>query len=118
MDGTDMSTEHESSTADQRDGTSQHNVQHRPDEHRFVLSRGGEDLAHLEYVIRDGVWLMTHTFTEPAARGHGLAAEVTTAALDGARSAGVRVRAICPYVAAYVAEHPAYQDLLRSPGAG
>lgn len=102
-----MSTDRDAATAGPADV-----VVHRPEQHRFVLGRGGVDLAHLEYVVRDGVWFVTHTFTEPAARGQGLAATVTRAALDGARTAGVRVRPVCPFVVDYTAAHPEYQDLL------
>ena len=90
-------------------------IEHRPAEHRFVLSRDGDELAHVEYVPREAVWIITHTFTEPAGRGQGLAAQVVRATLDGAREAGVLVRPVCPYVADYVAIHPEYEDLLGSP---
>ena len=89
-------------------------ISHRPAERRFVLSDDGVDLAHLEYVVRDGVWFVTHTFTEPAARGRGLAAQVTRAALDAARAERVRVRPICPFVVDYVATHPEYADIVVS----
>lgn len=87
-------------------------VTHRPAERRFVLTEDGSDLAHLEYVVRDGVWFITHTFTEPAARGRGLAAQVTRVALDTARADGVAVRPVCPFVVDYVAAHPEYADVL------
>ena len=89
-------------------------ISHRPADRRFVLTENGADLAHLEYVVRDGVWFITHTFTEPAARGRGWAAQVTRAALDTARADGVRVRPVCPFVVDYVAAHPEYADVLAS----
>lgn len=90
-------------------------IEHRSAERRFVLSQNGAELAHLEYVLRDGVWFFTHTFTEPAARGQGLAAEVVKAGLDGARAAGVLVRPVCPFVTDYLAAHAEYRDLLGAP---
>lgn len=87
-------------------------IVHREAERRFVLSEDGTDIAHLEYVVRDGVWFITHTFTEPAARGRGLAAKVTRAALDDARRRQVAVRPVCPFVVDYVAAHPEYSDVL------
>lgn len=114
-----MTTDHDQPTSaagdDAADGSTQ--VEHRRSEHRFVLSRHGADLAHVEYVVRDGVWFITHTFTEPTARGQGLAAQVVQATLDGARTEGVRVRPICPYVVGYVELHPEYAELLAVPGA-
>ncbi len=97
------------------DGTvpgTQFGIIHRAADRRFVLAEDGADLAHLEYVVRDGVWFITHTFTEPAARGRGLAAKVTRAALDEARAQQVRVRPVCPFVVDYVAHHPEYSDVL------
>lgn len=87
-------------------------LSHRAAERRFVLTENGTDLAHLEYVVRDGVRVITHTFTEPAARGRGLAAQVTRAALDQARTEQVLVRPVCPFVVDYVATHPEYDDVL------
>ncbi len=101
---------------DQNTGTAEFTIEHLPDLHRFVLSRADDELAHLEYVVREGVWVITHTFTEPTARGAGLAAKVTVAALDGARSAGVLIWPVCPYVVDYVAVHPEYDDLVAQVG--
>ena len=89
-------------------------ISHRPADRRFVLTDRGADLAHLEYVVRDGVWFITHTFTEPAARGRGLAAQVTRAALDAARAEHVKVRPVCPFVVDYVAAHPEFADVVVS----
>lgn len=87
-------------------------IEHRPHQHRFVLSRDDEDLSHLEYVPKDGVWSFTHTWTEPGERHHGYAAKVVAAAFDGARDAAVTVRPVCPYVRAFLDRHPEYQHLL------
>lgn len=106
-----MGTDEQATTGEQPATTSDQQIEHRRSDRRFVFSRDGVDLAHLEYVVRDGVWFITHTFTEPAARGQGLAAQVTRAALDGARADGVRVRPVCPYVVEYMSAHPEYADL-------
>ncbi|AZI57022.1 N-acetyltransferase [Nakamurella antarctica] len=81
--------------------------------HRFDLSRDGVELAHVEYVPRDGVWVITHSWTEPAARGQGLAAKVVAATLEGARAAGVKVRPVCPYVVDFLGEHPEFHDVVQ-----
>ncbi len=94
------------------DNIPQIQIEHLPGLRRFELTREGVELAHVEYVPRDGVWVFTHTWTEPIARGEGLAAKVVNAALSGAREAGVTVRPVCPYVVDYLAEHPEFNDLL------
>ncbi|RIJ77882.1 N-acetyltransferase [Nakamurella silvestris] len=91
-------------------------ITHNDELRRFELTRQDVPLAHLEYVPRttDGVvtWTFTHTWTEPSARGQGLAAKVTVAGLDAARAAGVTVIPVCPYVSDYIAAHQEYADLL------
>ncbi len=98
-------------TSEQHAGST--TVDYRPAEHRFVLTRDGDEVAHLEYVVRDGSWVMTHTYTEPAARGAGLGAQVVKAALDEARATGVLVSPVCPFVADFIDAHPEYRNLVR-----
>lgn len=86
-------------------------IVHRPEASRFELLVG-DDLALCAY-RRDGalVWL-THTEVPPAFEGRGFAAALVRAALDWARSEGLRVVPSCSYVAAYMRRHPETQDLL------
>jgi uncharacterized protein len=83
-----------------------------PDLSRFEGRLDGELAGYLEYHRSEGELALNHAFTFPAYRGHGVAAEITRAALDSARSAGVRVRLVCPFVVDYVAAHPEYADLV------
>jgi predicted GNAT family acetyltransferase len=88
-------------------------VEHRPEDGRFRIpgASGGHDVAVLEYDADPGVWIMHHTWTDPAHRGRGLAAAVVQAAMDAARVADVRVVPTCSYVADWLSQHPDYQDL-------
>jgi predicted GNAT family acetyltransferase len=79
---------------------------------RFEGRIGDELVGVVEFVLRDATMVITHTGTEPAWRGRGLAAELTRFALDDARAHDRRVSPVCPYTAGYIAEHPEYQDLL------
>jgi predicted GNAT family acetyltransferase len=45
-------------------------------------------------------------------RGGGIASHLTTHALDYARERGLKIVPSCPFVAAYIARHPEYRDLL------
>ncbi|MFI0451986.1 GNAT family N-acetyltransferase [Actinomadura sp. 6N118] len=58
-----------------------------------------------------------HTEVNPAYAGHGVATALARTSLDAARAQGLTVRAVCPFYAAWIAQHPEYQDLL-SPGVG
>jgi len=49
-----------------------------------------------------------------AARGHGVAAEMTKHVLDYARKHGFKVVPVCSYIKAYLQRHPEYEPLLAT----
>jgi|tagenome__1003787_1003787.scaffolds.fasta_scaffold20502670_2 predicted GNAT family acetyltransferase len=71
----------------------------------------GKVVTVLDFVRRGDVLTLTHTGTEPAFRGRGLASAVTEAALDDVRRRGEKVRPSCPFAAAFLQDHPEYADL-------
>ena len=82
-------------------------------EHRFEFEVDGA-LAIAEYAIHSGVVTFTHTFVPEPLRRQGIATRLVVAALDSARSRGLKVVPQCAVFAAYVDAHPAVQDLLVS----
>lgn len=54
----------------------------------------------------------THTYVPESRRGEGVGDALAAAGLDYARRHHLRVRASCPFVAAYLQRHPEYNDLL------
>jgi predicted GNAT family acetyltransferase len=83
-----------------------------PEQHRYVISTGGEQVGVMEYQ-RDGVTLaLLHAETDPAHTGKGLAGELTRVVLDDARERGHAVLPFCPFVAAWIRKHPEYADLV------
>ena len=69
-------------------------------------------LCVADYQLDDGVMTMTHTLVPPALEGRGIAAALVAAALAHARTAGLRVRPACSYVARYMQRHRDTLDLL------
>lgn len=61
--------------------------------------------------IGEATRLFDHTVIFPAFRGAGLAAELVDAALLDVRSKGMKVKATCPLVVAFMGKHPAYDWL-------
>jgi hypothetical protein len=53
-----------------------------------------------------------HTEVPQALSGHGIGSRLVRGALDAARARGLKVVAKCPFVAAYMAKHPEFNDLL------
>lgn len=85
-------------------------VRHNREKSRFELSVDGA-LALADYVLSDGVMVFTHTETPPALQGRGIAARLIEGALRSARAEGLKVRASCSYVVAYLKRHPEFADL-------
>jgi uncharacterized protein len=77
---------------------------------RFELEVDGS-LALADYVLRDGVMTFTHTETPPALQGRGVASRLIHGALLAARDQGLKVRATCSFVVAYLQRHPEFSDL-------
>ena len=65
-----------------------------------------------DYRIADGVMVITHTEVPPRLEGRGIAGALVQAALDHARTAGLKVRPLCSYARAYMRRHPQTQALL------
>jgi uncharacterized protein len=73
---------------------------------RFELSVNG-DTAYLLYERTADALALIHTEVPMSLRGHHLGDALVEAALETARSAGLRVIAVCPFVKAYMRKHPA-----------
>lgn len=87
-------------------------VQDAP-QNRFQLLLDGEYVGETDYILRDDTIVFTHTEVDPAHQGSGLASELVRGALNLVRAeTDLRVVAKCPYMAAWIAKHPDYQDLL------
>jgi len=84
-----------------------------PEQHRFqITDDGGTVLGVAEYRRRPGVVVFTHTEVDPRQEGHGIGSTLVRAALDAVRAAGDRIDPQCPFVRAFVADHPEYGDLV------
>lgn len=87
-----------------------------PDEHRFEARDGdGTVLGVAEYRREPGVVVFTHTEVDPRHEGHGVGTTLVGQALDAVRAAGMRIDPQCPFVKDFVADHPAYADLVADP---
>jgi len=87
-------------------------VVHDTDEDRFAVHADGHTAA-LEYQRFPDKVVFTHTEVPRALEGKGVGNVLAKTGLEWARSEGLRVIPICPFVAAYIARHPDYADLVR-----
>ena len=86
-------------------------VKHNPQASRFEVEKEG-NLALLEYVQQGDRIVFTHTGVPSALEGQGIGSRLARAGLEYARAQGMKVIALCSFVAAYIQKHPEYQDLL------
>lgn len=78
---------------------------------RFVGTLDGEEVGFATYSRTPDQVIMPHTVTEPEYEGRGIASAIIKVALDDARSRGLKVVPVCPFVSAYLDRHPEYADI-------
>lgn len=83
-------------------------VAHDAGARRFVARANGrgEVLGYLAYEAADGALDLQHTVVMPDHRNQGIGESLVRAALDHARATDGRIVPTCPFVAAYLDEHP------------
>jgi uncharacterized protein len=86
-------------------------VFHNVAQQRFEL-RFGDALCLLDYRLSPGKLVIYHTEVPQPVERLGLAARMTRAALEFARSENLQVEPRCPYTAAFIHKNPEFADLL------
>jgi predicted GNAT family acetyltransferase len=82
------------------------------DQQRYELWHGDTLAGFIEYRIRNDVVAMTHTEIEPGLQTQGLGTRLVADALADTQARGRTVKPYCPFVAAYIRDHPEYEDLV------
>lgn len=81
------------------------------DRSRFETEVEGHT-ATLDYRIEGATIRLVHTEVPPALESRGIGSSLVRHALESARSRGLEVWPQCPFVAAYIRQHPEYLDLV------
>ena len=81
------------------------------EESRFELA-AGEGTAVAQYRVEGDAIVFTHTEVPPSLRGRGVGGRLVAGALERVRTKGMRAIPWCPFVSAYMDEHPETQDLI------
>ncbi|HLI58229.1 MAG TPA: GNAT family N-acetyltransferase [Solirubrobacteraceae bacterium] len=88
-------------------------ISNNPERQRYEIRLGDERVGLLTYRVSDGVMTMLHAEIDPAHGGQGLGTALARGALEDARSRGLSVRPLCPFVANLVRREPAaYADIV------
>ena len=87
-------------------------VEHDAAASRFVARLAGGE-GFLSYVARgDGMLDLQHTVVPESERGRGVGEALVRAAVEHARREGSRVVPTCPFVAAWLDDHPEARALV------
>ncbi len=82
-----------------------------PQHFAFEYEQEGEKLAEIEWIQRDNIMDMNHTYVSNALRGQGVAKKLLDKAADYARENNFKMNAICSYVVAAFEKSEAYNDI-------
>jgi uncharacterized protein len=88
-------------------------VVHRPESRRFELDLGADGVAHVLYEsVGDDLLDLRHTIVPEAAQGRGVGTTLIDGVFEIARRDGIRVIPSCPFVAAWLDDHPEGADVV------
>jgi hypothetical protein len=87
-------------------------VADHPEAERYELTAEGERVGFVTYRVDPEVITFLHAEVNPVHERQGWGSRLVAGALDDARARGLKVRPVCPFVAAYIERHPDYRDLL------
>jgi uncharacterized protein len=87
-------------------------VADHPEMERFEIYADGEIAGFIDYRLRDSMISFLHTQTDNRFRGQGVASRLVQSSLDAARERHLAVLPYCPFVRSWIADHPAYADLV------
>lgn len=80
-------------------------IEHRPEQSIFETQVDGAR-GLIAYRLQGQVMILTHTEVATELEGRGIAGELVRAALDHARSNGLKVDPRCDYARTYMQRHP------------
>jgi predicted GNAT family acetyltransferase len=79
--------------------------------YRYEILVDGRLAGFTEYRDRDAQRVFFHTETDEAFAGQGLASVLVQQALSDARTSGMRIVPVCPYVARFLQKHDEFADI-------
>jgi uncharacterized protein len=85
-------------------------VTDNPARSRYELDVDGH-IAFVLYRLHPGAIEYYHTEVPKELGGRGVGSKLAAGVLAAARSRGLKVKATCPFIAAYVKKHPETADL-------
>ena len=88
-------------------------VRDNPEELRYEIEEDGDVRGFIQYRRGVGSITLVHTDVDPKWEGLGVGSALVQGALDDIRARGLKVRPLCPFVAAYIRRHPEYEEIVQ-----
>lgn len=79
---------------------------------RYEAVVAGEVVGFAEFGQDRDVVVLPHTVIDDEVEGQGVGSALVRGVLDDLRKRGATVRPVCPFVRAWIEEHPDYQNLV------
>ena len=79
------------------------------DQQQFEVRTDGE-LAYLQYRFHDELLWLMHTDVPKKLEGRGIASILARYGLEWAKENKIKVKVVCPFVAAFLKRHPEYYE--------
>jgi uncharacterized protein len=89
-----------------------HDIRRSDEQCRYEVHVGDELAGIADYREVEGRVVFTHTEIHEGHEGEGLGTALVQGALDDVRRRGVGIVPQCKFVAAFIEDHPEYQDLV------
>ena len=88
-------------------------VDDNPAERRFELAiEGSQDIAAAYYRLEGERLTLTHTIVPERYSGQGVGSKLARGVFELLRASGRKAVLRCPFMAAYYARHPDYEDVV------
>lgn len=72
---------------------------------RIYVVNNSEEVGEVTFPMRDGVYVINHTYVDDRYRGQGIAAELVRRAVEEIESRGGQFKATCSYAALWLARN-------------
>lgn len=82
------------------------------DQSRYLAIEDGHQLGLIDFTRTAETIAIDHTETRPAARGRGIADQLTRYAVDDIRAMSLKISPNCPFTKAWFDSHPDETDIL------